>query len=182
LTVSCPLLKRLFVLDTYEGEVTMVRNLMMIVGLSLAVAAFGCSDDEGTGGSGGTAGSGGSGGTTPTGACTNTADTAVVCGAGFDDAVSTCALDALGQGPGTSQCLQDDAGLSKDCADCYGDVTQCGFDNCVVVCGADSASQACRDCVSENCDAAFGECTGTPDCGAGGSGGAGGAGGVGGGG
>ncbi len=156
----------------------MVRNLMMILGLSLAVAAFGCSDDEatggtggtaGTGGTGGTAGTGGSGGTAPTGACTNTADTAIVCDAGFDAAVSTCALNALGQGPATSQCLQDDAGLTLECADCYGGVTQCGFDNCVIVCGTDSGSQACRDCVSENCDAAFEECKGAVDCGAGGA-------------
>jgi hypothetical protein len=42
----------------------MVRNLMMIVGLTLAVAAFGCDSDsnEGAAGSGGSGGSGGGGG------------------------------------------------------------------------------------------------------------------------
>jgi len=43
----------------------MVRNLMMIFGLTLAVAAFGCSDDSsnaaGSGGSGGSGGGGGAG-------------------------------------------------------------------------------------------------------------------------
>jgi len=41
----------------------MVRNLMMIAGLTLAVAAFGCSDDAtNNGGAGGSAGEGGAGG------------------------------------------------------------------------------------------------------------------------
>ena len=142
----------------------MVRNLMMVFGLSLAVAAFGCSDDEGV-----------------PGACTNAADTELVCADGFDESVGVCAGTALGQGPGTSTCLQGDPGLSAGCADCYGDITQCGFDNCVTLCGTAPDGQPCRDCVSENCDAAFESCTGAVDCGTGGSGGAGGAGGAGGG-
>ena len=41
----------------------MVRNLMLIIGVSLSLAAFGCSSDDGTGGTGG-GGTGGDGGTT----------------------------------------------------------------------------------------------------------------------
>ena len=65
----------------------MVRNVMMILGLGLAVAAFGCdSSSDGNGGSGGTAGNGGMGGeggtggsTALMGACTDAADLAMVC-------------------------------------------------------------------------------------------------------
>lgn len=158
----------------------MVRNLMMILGMTLAVAAFGCSDDPPqNGGEGGSGGQGGSGGTTtPMDACINAADTALVCDAGFDDKVSTCAQGALGQGAGTSTCLQADPGLTADCADCYGNVTQCGFDNCAADCAADPDGQLCRDCVSQNCDAALDVCTGALDCGGGGAGGSGGAGGA----
>lgn len=163
----------------------MVRNLMMIVGLSLAVAAFGCSDDEGTGGTGGTAGSGGSagaggsggaggeggsGGATPVDACLGAADLAMVCSPTFgDDFVSPCATAALGQGPATSTCLQEDPpALSPDCADCFGNVTQCVFDNCVGgsldgPCAPPNApdSAGCLTCRDESgCDAAQDLCTG----------------------
>jgi len=171
----------------------MVRNVMMILGLSLAIASFGCSDDEngGDGGSGGTAGSGGSGGAPVTDACLNATDTAAVCDDGFSDVVSTCASDASGAGAATSTCLQQDppdgAGLSADCADCQGDQVECIRDNCVLgastVCFPPIADQeACDTCAADaGCTSGYDTCAGAVDCGgAGGAGGASGAGGAGG--
>jgi len=157
----------------------MVRNLMMILGLSVAV--FGCATTDNEGGDGGTGGT-----PPPSGACTNAADTPLVCASGISEQVGSCATDALGQGPATSTCLQADPGLSMECADCYGDVTQCVYDNCVVsgdgVCGPpnDPDSEGCLSCRGENCDDEFFTCTGEPDCGSGGAGGSAGAGGGGG--
>ncbi len=117
----------------------MVRNLMMILGLSLAVAAFGCSDDDatGTGGSCGSGGSGGAGGGeggaggdgeggagggggAPGGdACLDQADIDLLCGEGWTDTVSGCATPCAGAGECTADCLVE-AGLSAGCADCSG--------------------------------------------------------------
>ena len=159
----------------------MVRNVMMILGLSLAVASFGCSDDEGEGGEGGSAGTagtggmageGGTGGTVPvTDACLGATDLAMVCMETFgDDYVSPCATAASGAAAATSTCLQtaapEGAGLSADCADCYGAQTECIRDNCVL--GANNScfppnqnSPDCLDCRdSSGCDAAAATCIG----------------------
>jgi len=156
----------------------MVRNLMMITGLTLAVAAFGCSSDSssnngGAGGDGGSAGEDGAGGTAGEGGaggapgaldnCLDADDLTAVCDDGFqDDYVRTCATTALGQGPATSTCLQEDPpGLSMACADCFGDVTQCIFDNCIGDCAVDADSPACLACRDANgCDSALDNCTG----------------------
>jgi len=164
----------------------MVRNLMMILGLSLAVAALGCDTsssetggDGGNGGSaggGGTAGDGGDGGMggmggSVTDACVNAEDLAMVCMETFgDDFVAPCATAASGDAAATSTCLQVEPpagpGLSEECADCYGAQSQCIRDNCVF--GGDSVCLppnqnteeclACRD--SSGCDAAAASCTG----------------------
>jgi hypothetical protein len=107
---------------------------------------------------------------TPTDACLDSSDLAMVCMPDFGDTyVGPCATTALGQGPGTSTCLQEDPpGLSAPCADCYGDVTQCVYDNCVGgtldgPCAPPNASDsegclACRD--EAGCDADGAVCTG----------------------
>jgi hypothetical protein len=166
------------VLDTDLGEVDMVRNLMMILGLSLAVAAFGCdSSSDGNGGTGGGAGTGGTGGTagtggmggeggtggsvTPMDACTNVDDASLVCDPGFGDDVRACATAASGQGGATATCLVDDYGVSADCASCFGDETQCIFDNCLGSgCAAEPEGETCLTCRAENCDAAAAACKG----------------------
>jgi hypothetical protein len=175
----------------YQGEVEMARNLMMIIGLSLAVVALGCpdgGDGNGTGGGGGDAGSGGDGGSggtagsggdagsggtggTVTDACTNTGDLMMLCMPGFgDDYISPCATDAAGDGATTSACLQEDPpGLSADCADCQGANVQCIRDGCVLggggVCLPPVSDQgACDDCTSgAGCDADLDSCAGDVD-------------------
>jgi len=159
----------------------MVRKLMWIVGLSLTVAAFGCSDDSGgSAGSGGSGGDGGTGGAT--GACDNAADTAIICESTFPADVTACGTEFFGEGSeAISVCVAENTGVSGECATCFGDTTECTIDNCLTDCAVDQTSQACTDCREENCGPAFNACAGDYDCGgAGGSGGAGGAGGMGG--
>ena len=159
----------------------MVRNLMMIFGLTLAVAAFGCDSDStgdgastGDGGSGGSgaAGAGGSAGAggavTPGAACTNATDLPKVCSDEITAQVTTCATTAAGAAAATSTCLQaDPPALSADCADCYGAQTQCIRDNCVFagdsVClppalPTDPLCEACR--IDSGCDPGFDACAG----------------------
>lgn len=161
----------------------MIRNLMWILGLSLAIGAFGCSDDEnGSGGSGGTGGDGGTGGGVA-GACTSEADTAIICDDGFSDAVAACGTANLGAGAeAIAMCVAEDTNLSAECADCFGATTQCTIDNCLAAgCAAEPLGEACTTCRAENCDPDFNACAGEFDCGgAGGNGGNGGAGGNGG--
>lgn len=159
----------------------MIRNLMMILGLSLAVAALGCDSESsngggsgGTAGTGGTAGSAGAGGaggdggaggeggsTGPTDACTNEADLAIVCPEAFQDNVRTCATAAAGQPGPTAACLVEDTGVSADCASCYGDTSGCILANCLGSgCATDANGEDCLACRAEFCDDALNSCTG----------------------
>ena len=135
----------------------MVRNLMLIFGLSLAVAAFGCDSestdktDAGTGGSGaGGSGAGGSGagGSTPlpTDACDNTADRALLEGGTEPpaDTNTACGFRAIttpatcdNNGAGWADCLQTGADgaatpteLSDGCTACYAALSCCGLNAC----------------------------------------------------
>jgi hypothetical protein len=52
-------------------------------------------------------------------------------------------------------------GVTMGCAKCYGDVTQCGRDNCSAQCILDPTSKTCRDCTKEKgCDDKFLMCSG----------------------
>jgi hypothetical protein len=157
----------------------MIRNLMMIAGLTLAVSAFGCSDDAtnnggagGDGGTGGSAGEGGAGGSAGEGgaggapgvtdACTNGTDLPLVCDAGFSTTLEACAQAATGSGAATAECLETDPGLSTDCASCFGDDIDCLVANCVAggECFPDNTTQICADCRADNCAPALDACTG----------------------
>jgi hypothetical protein len=181
---ACTINNRYLLPTCILGEVNMVRNLMLILGLSLALASFGCatsSDDnggggeggDGGGGEGGVAGGGGVGGVGGNGgavtdACLNSGDLAMVCMPDFgDNYISTCATTASGDSAATSACLQESPpALSVDCADCIGDQVECIRDNCVV--GASNVcfppiqdQEACDQCaVDAGCTAAATECTG----------------------
>ena len=141
----------------------MVRNLMMIAGLTLAVSAFGCSDDAtNNGGAGGDGGTGGSAGEGVTDACTNATDLPLVCDAGFSATLEACAEAAQGSGADTATCLEADPGLSTECASCFGDDIDCLVANCVTngACFPDNTTQDCVDCRTDNCNAALDACTG----------------------
>jgi len=109
-----------------RGRVGMVRNWIMILGLSLTIAAFGCTDGgggtAGSGGAGGTAGSGGAGGTAGSGGAGGTAGSG---GAGG----TAGSGGAGGATPVTDACLnaQD---LAMVCMATFGDdyVAPCATD------------------------------------------------------
>ena len=170
----------------------MVRNLMMIAGLTLAVSAFGCSDDDkGTGGTGG-----GTPGPVIPPACDNTDDIAAIAGGELQDALAIACGAAGAVNPdlcspdssGMNTCLEtgnggatDGTTLSEACSSCYADLTCCGLAECSITVGGPCAGppepgDACDVCTQDKCGAAFATCGG----GAGGSGGSGGAGGSGG--
>ena len=116
----------------------------------------------GMAGTGGMAGEGGTGGSVaPMDACTNVDDATIVCDPGFADDVRTCATAAIGNGAATATCLVEDFGVSADCASCFGDETQCIFDNCLGSgCAATPEGDDCLSCRAENCDAEAAACKG----------------------
>jgi hypothetical protein len=133
----------------------MVRNLTMIFGLSLAVAAFGCSDDDGNkGGSGGsTGGTGGVASLPVAPACDNAEDSAKIAAGEPSNTLSIeCGTkDNLGADKGTL-CSPDNSGmidcylngadgaggtdgttLSEECTSCYADLNCCTGVKCSVL-------------------------------------------------
>jgi hypothetical protein len=166
----------------------MVRNLMMIFGLSLAVAAFGCSDDDTTnpGGAGGAGGSGGSGGAPAGGiapACDNAADLAEIASGQPVDALSlACGTAGVGDATlcdpdatGMNGCYQDGTGandgttLSTECSYCYAELTCCSTAKCSVLAdppsdppgdclGLPVPGSPCEACVERECQPAFDTC------------------------
>jgi hypothetical protein len=62
----------------------------------------------------------------------------------------------------TSECVEDQAGLSSDCSDCFGELTACTTDNCLAQCLEDSAAPECIECQEEFCADDFESCSGIP--------------------
>ncbi|CEP03452.1 Uncharacterized protein PBTT_02848 [Plasmodiophora brassicae] len=60
----------------------------------------------------------------------------------------------------TTVCMEREAGLSKPCAECYGQDAQCTKKNCFIQCMIDQMSRSCLECSYEHCHEAFAECSG----------------------
>ena len=180
----------------------MVRNLMMIAGLTLAVSAFGCSDDDTTNGGGG--GSGGSVCPNPTPspvdpACNNPADLAELATCEPQIALATACvtpnippISEAECATNTTECLLDGNGgasaattLSPECTACTAALACCITHQCSVVatppgaCVGQSGAGACDECIAEKCAPIYESC-GEGAGGNGGNGGNGGSGGSGG--
>lgn len=165
-----------------------------------AAVAIGCGDSDdngntggsggeggaaatgGTGGSGAAGGTGGTGGVeTPTNACLgdlelleDIADTVL-------DTTTTCTLGACllesDLAGCVGACVEEETGLSADCAFCFGLASLCVVENCTSECQADPESAECEACqVDADCGGTFEDCAGfeVPDPGTGGTGGMGG--------
>jgi hypothetical protein len=158
----------------------MVRNLMMMFGLSLAVAAFGCSDDDSSGGTAGTGGGAGGSGGTPTEplapACDN-ADDIAAAEAGEPDLDDTqvCVTANLPPTPEaecttnvTSCMLSGNDGeftpttLSEECMECSAEQACCIVNQCSILvggaCSVPPNNAACDACIAEKCWPLLEEC------------------------
>ncbi|MBI5532466.1 MAG: hypothetical protein HY898_07115 [Deltaproteobacteria bacterium] len=152
-------------------------------GGAAGTATGGSAGTSGTGGVGGSAGTAGTGGTSEdggdldapvetggdapfeagSGACTNTADLAIIQGStDFQTKVGDCAKSNMGADPATKNCIIQQTGISDACATCFGAEIKCAASKCMVQCIADSNSQPCKDCRAQNCDPAFTVCSGLP--------------------
>jgi hypothetical protein len=190
----------------------MVRNLMMIIGLSLAVAAFGCDSDETNGGDGGSGGSAGSGGTAgdgggggaggggPVDQCSTEELGAIEGGDPSTPLITACSTAAIGtEGQACTDqvnaCLQsgnegalEPTTISEGCSGCIAESACCTLNECSVLVGGPCAGTPvpgddCDLCIQEKCAPRQEECMGDGSGGGGAGGdGGGGAGGDGGGG
>jgi hypothetical protein len=178
----------------------------MIIGLSLAVAAFGCDSDETNGGDGGSGGSAGSGGTAgdggggeggggPVDQCSAEELGAVEGGDPSTPLITECSTLAAGtvgdMEACTTQvntCLQDGTdtnegtSISEGCSGCIAESACCSLNECSILVGGPCAGPPepgddCDLCVIEKCAPRQAECMGDGS-GGGGAGGDGGGGGT----
>lgn len=133
-------------------------------------------DTSGRGGSGGEGGGGGEGGAETKGACDNGSDLDAIegasgglrniardCGRSFDCAPDLGSSNAYGEC--VSDCVEGSvAGLSMNCASCYGDLEGCGFAaSCRPLCLINTCSPQCLNCLNDaDCITAFEDCRGLP--------------------
>ena len=79
----------------------------------------------------------------------------------FTQQINICAIRSLGASTSTAECIRKATGITRECAQCFGDATQCGRDHCMSHCLADTASVACIKCtVGNGCADMLDECTG----------------------
>ncbi len=102
-------------------------------------------------------------GTLPPGACTNTADEAVMAGASFEADAETCATGCFAAEMCVTDCMRDDVGLSMGCSVCFGAAGKCALDNCLSECLLDPRGAACTDCrQTAGCIDDYEMCSGLP--------------------
>lgn len=97
------------------------------------------------------------------GACANEADKAIVLDEANQDVISDC---SLGCGFGedvdqcTADCLVENLGLSEACALCWGGTFACLVENCLDICIAEPAGDACKACFKDPCMVELSDCSG----------------------
>jgi hypothetical protein len=99
------------------------------------------------------------------GACTNDADGNVLASIDVAAVVEGCAKGCILAGDKATcggDCLAKEAGLSADCAACFGGNVACAFTKCTFECGFGTA-EACLSCQKEaGCFVEFESCAGLP--------------------
>ena len=101
-------------------------------------------------------------GAAPEGACVSPGDLEILNGLDPVPIAEQCLLNA---GCGNdrdciAQCIADEAGITRGCADCYGDLAICGLANCLQVCVLDPSGVGCVACLEESCMDDFEVCAG----------------------
>jgi hypothetical protein len=98
----------------------------------------------------------------PTGACTDAADESIVVSLGqqgLTDAVTQCAQDNFLGEPATSNCIQQQTGLSSACVACFDANVHCGAQHCFQQC-SQGGNTTCNSCLHMYCTPAFNTCSG----------------------
>ncbi|MBL8946935.1 MAG: hypothetical protein JNK45_27435 [Myxococcales bacterium] len=70
-----------------------------------------------------------------------------------------CGTSNVGNVEGAVACVEEQSGISSDCASCFGLTIGCVFEQCLPAC-FDTASAECVDCRTTNCDPPFLACSG----------------------
>jgi len=97
------------------------------------------------------------------GACTNTADQALITDANMQLAAEACVNACVGStnlSGCVSNCLVTDTGLSRPCADCYGNSAECAAINCLSPCYITPDNATCAACIETSCMGEFSACSG----------------------
>merc|ERR1712190_429493 len=76
--------------------------------------------------------------------------------ADFASDLSTCGHKCLGDAKCTSDCIAKLRGYTMACADCFGTLTGCTKDNCML----DASGSTFKNCVDAHCTPAFETCSG----------------------
>jgi len=92
-------------------------------------------------------------------ACLNAEDGAILEQVDEEMIANTCAMQNVGNVEGAVACIEEQTGLSGDCASCFGLTIACVFAECLPQC-FDPTSTECLECRAAECDAAFSACSG----------------------
>ena len=77
-----------------------------------------------------------------------------------EKALQKCGKECLGRADCTSKCMVKDEGLSPNCGDCFGKLSECAAYNCRFQCEDDDQSPECVSCVKRVCSHSFMKCSG----------------------
>ena len=99
------------------------------------------------------------------GACLNSADIVILDGKTTEDLSGDLQVCLFQCGPSASSdcavtCIQEQLGISTDCAACFGDFGNCLFQNCGLPCQSNPGGDQCIECTEVNCQGPLEECTG----------------------
>jgi hypothetical protein len=100
-----------------------------------------------------------SGGAPLVDACLGEADQAILARIDIEMIANGCGTSNVGDVEGAVACVEEQSGISSDCASCFGLTIGCVFDQCLPAC-FDATSVECLDCRTTNCDPPFLECSG----------------------
>jgi hypothetical protein len=92
-------------------------------------------------------------------ACLNEGDQAILAMIDIEMIANGCGTSNVGDVAGAVACVEEQSGISTDCASCFGLTIGCVFEQCLPAC-FDAASTECVDCRTTNCDPPFLACSG----------------------
>jgi hypothetical protein len=93
--------------------------------------------------------------------CENASDCMAIVSGEMQAASPTCGFQCFGVEEGCdAPCLEEEAGLSAECAECQEPAFNCVAENCLAQCGGAGMEEQCSACIVENCSAEVSACNG----------------------